>query len=430
VSDPHARTREYTRGVVVHTPVGIACGDAAGSPAGQVALLSAVNAAVRNHPVVYVQCPDASSATKAPGTIHSTLDLLAGATSASRIEVVDRFPAGVPTIGIGGDVPAGLYTHADRFTGGISSQPAEIGPDPATEYGAALAAMLAAAEIFRRSIHLSGHPQRSLSLWTLQPENRTTGPADTEPIDCGTIWLVGAGGVGSSIAWWLHLFGLAGRLVIIDHEPIDPTNLNRTLGAFWATSGLPEGSPANKADLAARLTPGAEAFPGTWTAWTTHNNPSPDVLLPAANDLGVRAELATYSHPMALTGTTSRQWNAELHLYRAGTDGCINCRHPANQAPDFACATAPVPTPGGGHSDAALSFLSGTAGLLTVAALARLQTDHLPTPTNHWQIAFDPAARRPITPNTHQCNQSCRRTLPAPTIQTIHGSGRWHRTPT
>ena len=311
--DPHARTREYTGGETAQTAVSIACAAAATSPAGQVALLAAVNAAVRNHPTVYVQTPDAPSAAVNLGTVHAMLERLAGATSTSRVELVTRMPAGVPVIGVGPDVSADIFIHADRFTGGISDRGAPLGADPATVYGAALGAMLAAGEAFRQSIGVPGQLERSLSLWTLTPDINPTGPADIGPIDCGTIWLVGAGGVGSSIAWWLHLLGMTGRLVIIDHELIDTTNLNRTLGAFWATSGLAAQTPASKAALAATLIPGAEPFVDTWARWIASNQSPPDVLIPAANDLGVRADIATYSHPMALTGTTSRDWTAELH---------------------------------------------------------------------------------------------------------------------
>jgi molybdopterin/thiamine biosynthesis adenylyltransferase len=424
----HTRTRQYTRGLVPGDPVSIIIGESIHTYGGQMAVMAACNAIVRNHPVVYVLADDIpilAAHTRAM-TTHRLLTKIGTATDTSKVEIVDTPPPGLPSIGIGPDVSdAAMYIGANRFTGLIATEPADITPDPSSAWGAALAAMLAANAVFRTAISVEIPRPAPLSLWTIGSiaAGAATGPADPGPIDVGSVWLIGAGGVGSSLAWWLSLLGVHGDWTVIDHERVDITNLNRSLGMFHAEFGTGDEEAAFKADVAGRLI-GAHAFPHQWADWATTDPAPPDVVIPAANDFGVRGGLAAYSHPMALTGTTSRSWTAELHLYRAGTDGCIDCRHPASPSASFVCSTSPVPAPGGGSTDAALSFLSGTAGLLAAAALARLQAGELTEQTNHWQVAFQPA-RRPVTPNRHGCVGGQPHALDDPTRHTLYGHTRW-----
>ena len=71
-----------------------------------------------------------------------------------------------------------------------------------------------------------------MSLWSLSAAADATGPAALEPLDVGGVWMVGAGAVGSCLAWWLRLVGVTGLWTIIDGDVVDITNLNRGLGLF------------------------------------------------------------------------------------------------------------------------------------------------------------------------------------------------------
>ena len=150
-----------------------------------------------------------------------------------------------------------------------------------------------------------------------------------------------------------------------------------------------DGTPWAKADVAADLVEGATAFDGTWDDWMATDPPASELIVPAANEFGVRGLLASYGHPIALTGTTSLDWTAELHVYRSGVDGCIDCRHPNTNSPAFPCSTVTIPTATDASVDAALAFLSGTAALMTVAALARLQAGDSFDILNHWTVGSD-----------------------------------------
>ena len=413
------RTRQYTGGLVATDPVAIVAGAAAVTAGGQAALLSLCNAAVRNHPTVFVVAEDLPLLGASPGSIHGALEHLSGATESSTIEVVERPPTEMLSIGIGSDVTAGWYIGARRFTAVVSRSPTAMTDEPASAWGAGLAAMLAANLLFRAQIGLPLPEVVPLSLWDLAPalDEAASGPSDPGPVDVGDVWLVGAGGVGSSLAWWLAVLGLTGPWTVIDHDIVDDTNLNRSLGMVY--SDFLHGR--RKAAVAADLI-GGTPFDGQWADWTDTDPAPPDVVIAAANDFGVRGALTSYSHPMTLTGTTSRNWTAELHLYRP-EDGCPSCRHPEAAQASFACSQVSVPSAGGSR-DAALSFLSGTAGLLAAAALCRLQAGALVGPMNHWTVHFEPT-RRLVTSSRHSCEGSARHGLSDHVRTAVHGHTRW-----
>ncbi len=417
-----ARTRQYTGGAVPAAPVGIDIGEAIHTAGGRLALLALANATVRNHPRVFVR---AENVEQAGDFTHDLLAEIAAATPTSRLDIVEKPPTGTPIIGIGSDCAnATLYIGADRFTATVTNRAAALTDDPSTAWGAALAAMRAANHIFRGAIGLEPPALERLSLWTLEPATAATGPSEPGPIAAGSVWLLGAGGVGSSLAWWVRHFGGTDPWTIIDHDVVEDTNLNRCLGMFRRHLTSSNGAPAHKSDVAAELIPGARSFPDTWEAWVATDPAPPDVIIPAANDFGVRGQLATYSHPMAITGATSPNWTADLHLYRAGIDGCIECRHPNAAEPAFACSTASVPAGNGGSTDASLSFLSGAAALLCAAALVRLQAGEVVDGYNHWQMAFHPT-RRTITANKQRCQGGATHALDDGLRRSYFGATRW-----
>lgn len=423
-ADAHTRTRDYTGGAVSDRRVTIVAGDAVASPGGQAALLGAANALVRNHPVVYVVTPDGPSALALAGQLSDLLEGIGQATDESRLEIVRSPPSETIKIGLGPDVHADVYLGADRFTGYIADTPSPVSEAPTTIYGGATAAMLAAGHVFRRTIAMPVGELRGMSMWTLEETIAGSGPATVDPLNLGGLWLIGAGGVGSSAAWWIQLFGHRGTGVVIDHDLVDITNLNRSLGMFYATTGLAEGEPKSKARLAADLI-GAKAFGETWEQWIAADPDPPDLLIPAANEYGVRSAIATYSHPMAFSGTTSRNWTAELHMYRAGIDSCPSCRHPeVVTGQSFACSTSPIPSADGGSEDAALSFLSGTAGLLSVAALNLAQLNLTPEAASMWAVDFGPAYRGLVRPLRMACNATCHRTLSRQLRSSLFGRTR------
>jgi hypothetical protein len=87
----------------------------------------------------------------------------------------------------------------------------------------------------------------------------------------------------------------------------------------------------------------------------------------------VRHAIGQRGENLLLHATTSSNWTAELHRHIASRDDCIDCRIPEALHARFTCSTGPAQPSTEANFDAALPFLSGTAGLLLAAGLVRLQ---------------------------------------------------------
>jgi hypothetical protein len=244
--------------------------------------------------------------------------------------------------------------------------------------GAALAACLASAAIFHR---LLGHTDRfngTYSLWDFGAPGGTDGPTAT-PLDVGRVLQVGAGGVGAALDFWLGLLGVSGEWTIADGDTVEASNLNRQLVFLAKHAGYPAGLAANKSRVAAAFLPQvATPSPEWYGADPNVVEATYDVVLPLANERGARELLQERQPAVLLHATTSPNYQAQFHRHLPGADDCIRCRLPG-EGPRLACSEAPLPdTPG---DDAALPFLSATAGLLLYTGLTRLA---------HGALADDP----------------------------------------
>lgn len=115
-------------------------------------------------------------------------------------------------------------------------------------------------------------PDPVLSELRYDRQIRAFGPELQDRLAQSTIAVVGLGGVGSLIVQGLAHLG-AGRLLLVDPDTVQPSNLNRLAGATPADAD----SGTAKVDVAARVVvatnPGASVFPvrgsvteaGTWS---------------------------------------------------------------------------------------------------------------------------------------------------------------------
>ena len=434
------RTRCYTGGVEPTVSAGVTTGpETAATLVGQVAVLSAVNMLARVHPGIVLDLPDTPLLVQSPTggatLIQACAQLAAAANPEITMAAAVHEQDAVLSIGIGADSPpASVYAGGSRFTARTGGTPQALGQDDSTLVGGGMAVALAAAYVFRTAIAMPAVVERSISLWTFEETADTTGPSACGPVDVGDVWIIGAGAVGSGLAWWLRHSGVLGTWTIIDADFVEPSNLNRSLGMFAHHAGLTGLPAALKAEAAAALIPGARAFPHWWEDWAATDPASPDVLLPLANERGVRPAIAAYSHPAVLHASTSPNWTAELHRHLIGRDDCIACRLPETHAPTFLCATVPadtdpssdIPTQGKqDRRDAALPFLSGAAGLHLLAGLLQLQHGQWNThQQNHWRIWFDntpPVLSR----SQHLCTRACTATATREVRAAIHAHTRW-----
>jgi hypothetical protein len=426
------RTLIYTGGLEPTVPAGVTAGaETVESAVGQIAVLTAVNMLARVHPGLVLAVPDAALLVPCPAGGATLVDacqrLAAAANPNVAVSACPRLPAGTLSIGIGGDSPAAaIHAGGARWTGTTGTSPQAMSPDPSSLLGAGMAVTLACGWIFRVAVGLPAVIERGVSLWTLAPASEPTGPGECGPVNIGSVWMVGAGAVGSCLAWWLHYVGVVGGWTIIDGDVADETNLNRSLGLFAAHAGM-TGMPAvAKAIAAAELMPGAVPYPHWWDEWVESDPPSPDVLIPIANGRGVRPAVAAYGHPAVLHATTSRNWTCELHRHLLMADGCIACRLP-EEAPQFECATArgDAATEDDPGRDAALPFLSAGAGLTLVAGLLQLQHGAWGSHgRNHWRLWFD-GAQTELSSSRWRCERSCSTTPTVSVRRALHEHTRW-----
>jgi hypothetical protein len=268
--------------------------------------------------------------------------------------------------------------------------------DPRSDIlGAATAACLAAAAAFRL-VHGGRLPSpTAINLLERTANEDAASTSAVGPIQVGDVLVVGAGAVAHATLYWAREFGVTGSWDVVDADLAKLHNTNRCLGMYAEDAGWPGGSSCAAAEpktsTAARLigaTPHEVWFEElAWAAATR-----PDLVLPLANERGVRSEVASLGEALLIHASTSQDWTAELHRHIAGRDDCPNCRLPEPGAPIFGCSTGPTNLEtrdeDGESADAALPFLSAAAGLILVAALLDLpgKAAVLDGRFNHWRL--------------------------------------------
>jgi hypothetical protein len=410
--DFHLRSREYTGGHVSTAPMGVTTGvRTADTVAGQISVLSAVNLMARSPTrrlvIAVPESPLLISSPEGGTTLREACIRLATAVRSSLVvEVADIVPEEMDCMGIGDDAPSGtVFVGANRWTAFVADHPVGITEENSSMLGACLAVVLAHGHLFRRALGLSSKVPWSMSLWSLEETSEQTGPPDVDAVDVGVVWLVGAGAVGSCLAWWLRMFGVVGEWHVIDDDVIKHLNLDRSLAYFDADVNEEPGMATYKSDVVARILPGAEAHRMRWDKFRELDLPMPDVIIPIANEDSVRAKVAYLGHPAVIHATTGRVWTSELHRHLPFSDGCLSCRLPT-ETPRFACAEGEVPSQNeGARNDASLPFLSAGAGLLLLAGLIQLQEGEWANhDRNHWRIHFDGPV---IKSSRWPCSQYC-----------------------
>ncbi|MCH7780952.1 MAG: hypothetical protein IH848_08905, partial [Acidobacteria bacterium] len=127
--------------------------------------------------------------------------------------------------------------------------------------------------------------------------------------------------------------------------------------------------------------------------WEQRDVGTPDILISAANEHGVRSLIEAAHPPLQLYATTGRNWQATLFRHIPLVDACSRCV-PGAETPQLPalCATG-SPTPAEGHDerdDVALPFLSYAAGLMTAAEITKLALSGDATTPN--RVFFEPRA--------------------------------------
>ncbi len=120
---------------------------------------------------------------------------------------------------------------------------------------------------------------------------------------------------------------------------------------------LPEGTALAANVVAQRFSPAASASPHWCGDDPTAVAGVYDLVMPLANERGVRAAIQGRQSTVLLSATTGNDWQAQLHRHVAGVDDCTICRIPPD-TPQLSCSTSTVEA-AGREVDATLPFLFG-----------------------------------------------------------------------
>lgn len=408
----------------------------AGTPAGRVALLALVDMLFRVHRNIRLDLPRTDtgagdqleeSAFAAAAAIDPFQDPrrepidgelrlhLTTSPETSDAEVVGTWSGGRGEVQIHGARPGGPATAPHGDDGDL--------------LGAATAACLVAAATFAL-VHDRAPTPAAINLLTRTSGADATDDTVVGPLDVGNVDVIGGGAVGHALTYWANVFGVAGRWEVIDGDDAEIHNTNRCMGMTVADAGwpdgLPTGQPSKKAASAARNS-GATPTPA-WYHDLPAGRPRPDLVLVLANEYGIRETVAQSGEPLLLHATTSPNWTAELHRHVPGRDDCPACRIPSRTQATFQCSEGPASPSDRDSADAALPFLSATAGLMLCTALLDLSSGRrvLDGRTNHWLVHLELPTGPPIQTAIHR-GSACPHHLAAVVrrdIQAVHPR-RW-----
>jgi hypothetical protein len=258
--------------------------------------------------------------------------------------------------------------------------------------GAACAAVLGGAQVFRDALNRSDlfPAEFVFDAFTGAPTSADAVSAHTVFTDLtiGRVLVTGAGSVSSAALFFADLFRIGGVLDLVDADRVKIENFGRSplfgkkmFGAekVYALASVLSGRSLQIAPIAAwwheaGLSPGLMGY---------------DLLLPLANEHGIRWDLQNRVPPLMIHASTGRNWNVNFGRHIPGRDDCLADRFEGlEEKPSFKCSGGQIQIDGDKPIDAALPFLSFFAGLLIAIDLVRLSIPGYPQTPNYGNYSF------------------------------------------
>jgi hypothetical protein len=313
--------------------VGLAWGDdAATSPEGRIALELTVNLLARLYPRVALV-----SAGERAAALEPTLSALARSINPD-IELASQDVVRTQTIAVGADAPAkvgaALFLGSDGWVFRLSrTHPLNCGTS-GHPFGAAVAACLAAANVFRAVFAdvLNGgdlDTEVDASVLGLDPVSRAPLNPPLVKRDLGQIVLMGAGAVGQGAVWALvRTPVLAGNLQVVDPELLELSNVQRYVLAGMADIDRAKVAIAESA-IAEQPTSGLTCVPvhARWGEFLA-KRPVPWTIerLLVAVDSAEDRIAAQASLPRKLHNAWTQAGDLGISLHEVlGTQACLAC---------------------------------------------------------------------------------------------------------
>lgn len=364
---------------------------------GQVATLVLVNLLGRMTPAIALDIPKTSVHPALPSKFSelsdALLDLLKSADpwtkAICRTQQIGDF---VITLGSQGTTNV---VHGSGWNSYIGPGPSPITPsDDLNPFGAALAAIMAARELFARqySPFQTNYQFNSLN-WNKDLSPQVT-ISHLSRVFLGDIWTVGAGSVGTAALFFLSLFTRNFRVSLVDMDSVKIENLDRSpiftesdVGCLKveATKKFLEAVGVSQVQIDKRPLHESEL-------WLRREASTPDILISSANELNVRYHIESGYPPVQIYGTTGENWQASLIRHIPLLEACSCCVFPSDKAtPLMKCATVPIEMEKNQEQvDATLPFLSFAAGLMTAAEIVKLSLEGFPLSQNKVTFSTHP----------------------------------------
>jgi molybdopterin/thiamine biosynthesis adenylyltransferase len=366
---------------------------------GQIALLTAANLLSRMSPSIVLAFPDAPVHPALPWPGHSLHEL-----ALMQMRSADPYAQFHTRALQHGDYR--LHLGADGYDCAIHGMGwnAYVGPTPSplpaaddgNPFGAAFAVLLAVSQLFAHMLApLTGRFVANALTWCAEPA-----PMDLTLLtdDLGTLWVIGTGSVGTAALYFLTMATRSFSAVLIDKDRVELHNLDRspifTNGDVGRLKVEATYDFLHNAGVTAVQTEACALHESAF--WTERSAGTPDLLIAAANELNVRYHIEAYYPPIQIYGTTGRNWQASVIRHIPFVEACSCCLFP-DEVPHaaMACASASVET--ASHSspqvDAALPFLSYTAGLMTACEVVKLALPDYPFNANRVTLSTRPSPR-------------------------------------
>ncbi len=319
---------------------------------------------------------------------------------ASRIDPFGSYglaPLNTPSIVEVGRGGAGFSVYGSGWiaAAGESATRLALSPGSGNPLGPMFAACLGTAHAMQTSLgrgRIVG--DTTLSLWTLDRRDHQDGPT-LVPTALGKVLLPGLGAVGSGIAALFPLMPFEfEKLVLLDHDRVDYSNLNRVPLFFAEDVGEHKVSVverfliANGVNCESRISlfDDSKEFASDY-----------DLVIPAANEHGFRWKLQEQVPPVMAYGSTGPVWDAYMGRHVPFRDDCLACRFPAPKARTECSLGSLTDEPvidGALPETGALPFLSLASSIMAVAELAKLGYEGSLHEINYATISFDCEAPR------------------------------------
>lgn len=259
---------------------------------------------------------------------------------------------------------------------------------------AALAASLAAADLFKRAV---GHAREEwmpdnfvwniweqkfsdakLAVSAARTEKNIKYPVSRD-LDLGRTLLAGVGAIGSALVYLMDFTDLSGELVVLDRDRVETSNLNRSplFNVLHAVENWEKTKIA--ADYLSRHRIKLSERKGTWQEHAAQIAREPfDQWISLTNEDGAWATVPYLLPPVVLHGTTTSGWGFGTGRHLPRREDCTLCRMPRPEIKFRAlCAQGEIPN---GNADAptvaiataSLPFLSVASAALLLAEIIKL----------------------------------------------------------